>query len=101
MITIMKATLVYRDKRVLSDGSIQEIVIWKLPEKTQEQPHGFKYRLYLGLTDGTCLVKYDNEKGKGDHKHLREIEHSYSFTSIVQLMQDFLADVHKVRAGTP
>lgn len=96
----MKATLIYRDKRVLSNGSIQEIVVWQLPEKTKEQPHGFKYRLYFGLADGTCLVRYDNEKGKGDHKHLREIEHPYNFTSIVQLMQDFLADVHKAREDT-
>lgn len=97
----MKATLIYRDKRVLSDGSVQEIVIWKLPEKTTDQPHGFKYRLYFGLADGTCLVRYDNEKGKGDHKHLREIEQPpYSFTSIPQLMQDFLTDVHKAQEGT-
>ncbi|MDZ4837227.1 MAG: DUF6516 family protein [Candidatus Melainabacteria bacterium] len=88
----MKAILIYRNKRVLANGSIEEIVIWKLPEPTLDQPHGFKYRLYFGLADGTCLVRYDNERGNRDHKHLMDREESYEFISIEQLMEDFLKD---------
>lgn len=43
------------------------------------------------------LVGYDNERGKGDHRHRREIEEPYRFTTIEQLMSDFLADVAKER----
>lgn len=95
----MKAILIHRDKRVLSDGSIQEIVIWKLPEDADEAPHGFKYRLYFGLADATCLVRYDNEKGKGDHRHLGNCEEPYAFVNPATLFKDFFADVRKAREG--
>lgn len=98
-ITIMSATLIYRNKRILPDGSIEEVVIWKLPKATSDHPHGFKYRLYFGLADGTCLVRYDNERGKGDHKHLRERELPYEFISIEKLMEDFLEDERRARKG--
>lgn len=95
----MKAVPIQRSKVVEPDGSIQQIVIWQLPEKTKDQPHGLKYRLYFGLADGTCLVRYDNEKGKGDHKHIREREEPYQFTTLRQLMEDFLADVERAKKG--
>lgn len=95
----MKAALIHRNKRVWPDGSIEEVVIWKLPQATTEQPHGFKYRLYFGQADGTCLVRYDNEKAKGDHKHLKEQEEPYVFVSIEQLLEDFVADVRRAREG--
>ncbi len=97
MITIMQALLIHHNKRVLSDGSIEEIVIWKLPKQTVDQPHGFKYRLYFGLADGTCLVIYDNHKGKHDHKHLHGKEEPYAFTNIDKLLHDFRADIRKAR----
>jgi hypothetical protein len=95
----MKAVRVHYDRRVLSDGSVQEIVIWRLPEITIDHPYGVKYRLYFGLADRS-FVRYDNERGKGDHKHLNGIEEPYVFTSITQLMNDFFADVHKVQEGS-
>ncbi len=60
----MKAKLIYREKYVCSDGVIREMVLWKLPQKTSDRPHGLKYSLYYGLADGTCVVRYDNETGK-------------------------------------
>jgi len=47
-----------------------------LPSADQERPHGLKYRLYYGLADGTCQVRYDNERGKGDHRHYGKQEES-------------------------
>ena len=41
------------------------MVLWQLPKPTKDRPHGLKYRLYYGLADGTCVVRYDNETGKG------------------------------------
>jgi hypothetical protein len=75
----MRATLIYREKYVLSDGSIVEMVIWKLPKKkTSGRPHPIKYRLYYGSKQGRSLIRYDNESGKGDHRHYRDREESYS-----------------------
>ena len=91
------ATLIYCDKAVLPDGAIVEMAIWRLPEKTVERPHGLKYSLYYGR-DGQRIVGYDNERGKGDHRHYRDSEESYRFTGIDQLVADFLADVEKEQA---
>ena len=41
------------------------------------------------------LVGYDNETGKGDHKHINGRELSYRFVDIDTLMRDFLRDVEK------
>lgn len=88
----MKAKLIAKAKEVHDDGSIVEVVIWELPEPTPPSRHKYKYRLYYGLA-GKCKVRYDNERGKGDHKHINEIEMDYSFTSMDQLLDDFENDI--------
>ncbi len=95
----MEAVLIKYSKDVDIDGSIQEIVIWQLPEKSPNRPHDIKYRLYFGLSDGTCLIRYDNEIRKGDHKHLREREEPYVFLSVPQLLKDFWVDIEKIKKG--
>jgi len=93
----MKARLIYREKFIYADGGIREMVLWQLPGTTAERPYGLKYRLYYGLPDGTCGVLYDNESGKGDHRHFRGAEESYPFTGVEVLVADFLEDIEKVR----
>lgn len=88
----MPAELLLRDKRVLASGAIREIVIWKLPRPEKERPHGYKYRLYYGKA-GKRLIGYDNERGKGDHRHCGGRQESYRFISPRQLIADFLDDV--------
>ena len=85
----MKAELVYRNKLV-NEEHITELVIWKLPDKTPDRPHGIKYRLYHGDKKGHCIVRYDNESGKGDHKHIGDKETIYQFVSVEQLIKDFI-----------
>ena len=75
------------------------MVLWQLPEKTAEKPHGMKYRLYYGLADGTCIVRYDNETGKGDHRHIRGREEAYQFKDVETLVANFLEDIEKERRG--
>ena len=90
----INATLLLHEKFVLADGAIVELVIWNLPRATADRPHGLKYRLYFGR-DGKCLVRYDNESGKGDHRHVKGREASYQFVSVEKLRQDFAADILK------
>lgn len=92
----MKAQRVFYDKALLPDGSIVEMVIWQLPKSSSERPHGLKYRLYYGK-DNERVVGYDNEHGKGDHKHIYNTEKRYRFTSVEKLIADFLADIEKVK----
>ena len=91
-----KATLIYCDKAALPDGGIVEMKIWALPKATPERPHALKYSLYFGR-DGERIVGYDNETGKGDHRHLHGREEAYRFVTVEHLIADFLADVEKER----
>ena len=88
----MKARLIYRNKVVTAD-CITEFVIWELPNKTPDRPHGMKYRLYHGKKSGYCIVRYDNESGKGDHKHIKGKEKLYTFVTVEQLISDFFSDI--------
>jgi len=92
----MKATLAFYDKQVLPDGTIVEMKIWSVPEPVPGSAHGLKYSLFYGRP-GDRLVGYDNERGKGDHRHIEGKEEPYRFSSAEQLVQDFLADVHRQR----
>jgi hypothetical protein len=52
--------------------------------------------LYYGYP-GHRLVGYDNERGKGDHRHYHDEQGSYKFTTPEKLLDDFLADVARAR----
>lgn len=96
-VTINKAEQIFHDKALLPDGSIVEMVIWRVPEPVPPTTHGLKYRLFYGK-DGQRIVGYDNERGKGDHKHVNGRESAYRFEGVDKLVADFLADVEKARA---
>ena len=87
------AVLVAQAKEVRDDGSIVEVVIWELAEPLSPSTHRYKYRLYYGAA-GTNRVRYDNERGNGDHRHVRTREEDYAFTTIEQLLADFESDVN-------
>jgi hypothetical protein len=42
-------------------------------------------------------VGYDNERGKGDHRHLGETQAPYRFVDIPSLLRDFWKDVEAIR----
>jgi hypothetical protein len=77
-----------RDKQ---GDTIIEMVLWQLPRPTGDRPHGLKYRFYCGRR-GTCVVRYDNETGKGDHRHVGHREEPYAFTTVEALIEDFRRD---------
>jgi hypothetical protein len=90
----MGAQLVENRKLTLDDGSIIQIRIWRLPAITAERPHGLKYSLVYGR-QGERIIRYDNEAGKGDHRHYRGKEKSYRFTTYEELIRDFMDDVSR------
>jgi hypothetical protein len=87
----MKATLVLHEKFRHAAGVV-ELMVWQVPEPVPPSLHGFKYRLVYAV-DGTRIVGYDNERGKGDHKHLRGKEMDYAFKDVATLLADFWNDV--------
>lgn len=92
----MPAELLRRQKSVLSDGAILELVIWRLPEPAEGSRHSYEYRLFYGRS-GERIVGYDNERPKGDHRHVDGVEEPYVFTTVEDLVRDFMADVEARR----
>ena len=82
--------------RLFSDGYILRIRIWEVPSPVPPSEHRFKYSCYYGRP-GERVVLYDNEHGKGDHRHYGEREQPYEFLGIEALIADFLADVRRMR----
>ncbi|MGH7091442.1 MAG: toxin-antitoxin system TumE family protein [Stellaceae bacterium] len=84
----MEAQLLLRERRILGESRFIEIVIWEVPEPLSGSRHGFKYRLAF-VIDEMCVLRFDNEAGKGDHKHLGGEQVPYRFRSLAQLVTDF------------
>ncbi len=88
----MTATLLQRSRINLGDDRFVEIVAWQLPDPVSGCTHAFKYRMVL-VEDGVSLLRYDNEAGKGDLKHVGAREVPYAFTTLDRLVDDFWADI--------
>ncbi|MDE3022770.1 MAG: hypothetical protein KGI54_13085 [Pseudomonadota bacterium] len=91
----MKSIKLFHTKEVYGRGFI-EIVIWHVPQCVSPSAHHYKYRLVY-VVDGKRMVGYDNERGKGDHKHVDNHEEHYHFVDPASLMTDFLSDVKGVQ----
>jgi hypothetical protein len=85
------------DRRLIfDDGYILQMRIWEVLEPVPPSGHRFKYSCFYGRR-GVRLVLYDNERGKGDHRHYDDREEAYEFWDIETMIADFLADVRRVR----
>ena len=94
----MVAQLITSIKNINPDGSILEVVIWKVPKPVPPTEHGYKYWAVY-VVDGVRIVGFDNERGKGDHCHMDGKELPYAFTGVDQLLEDFIAAVETRRAS--
>jgi hypothetical protein len=89
---IMEAELLLHRREVLSETAFAERVLWLLPRTLPGSTHRFKYRLAL-VVNGECVLRYDNEAGKGDHRHIHGRQEPYEFAGIDRLLADFRSDV--------
>ena len=88
----MKATELVRTRIAFSETAFAELVLWQVPKPVAGSAHGFKYRLAY-VVGGVCVVRYDNEVGKGDHRHFNGKESTYSFKTPDKLIADFQRDI--------
>lgn len=88
----MKAELLLRERYRLDEAGTAEIVVWKLPKPAAGSTHPYKYRLAY-IVRRTCVVRYDNETGKGDHRHIGRREEAFVFSDLETLQADFWRDV--------
>ena len=87
----MKATLLRHDRFNDTYGNIVEMKIWSVPV-SEHTPYGVKYSMVY-VVDGDRVVGYDNERGKGDHKHIDGRQENYQFKDADVLIEDFASDV--------
>lgn len=95
----MRAVLLRRERYVDADGDLVELVLWQVP-RSAAYPDGIRYRLAF-LLAGTKrpAVLYDNHHPKGHHRHHGGAQVTYTFSTIDQLLADFLEDVQHAKAA--
>lgn len=90
----MKAKQLARNRIALGRSAFAETVVWQLPVPLAGSAHSFKYRLAY-VVGGVCVLRYDNEAGKGDHCHFDNVESAYTFTTPDKLLADFFNDIQR------
>jgi hypothetical protein len=88
----MKAVELLRTRVVYAEGAFAELVLWRVPKPVVGSMHDFKYRLAY-VVRGVCVIRYDNEAGKGDHRHFGKRQGEYLFTTPEALLSDFQRDI--------
>jgi hypothetical protein len=92
----MKAELLLSERHQLTTESFAELRVWRVVRPVQGSSHDLKYALAY-VVAGACVLRYDNEAGKGDHRHIGGVETAYTFTTPAQLMADFWNEVDQWR----
>ena len=96
----MKAVTLVSKRIIYAESAFAELVLWHLTEPVIGCSHKFKYRLAY-VVGGECVLRYDNETGKGDHRHFNGKENIYNFTTPDQLIADFKNDIDRWNNENP
>lgn len=92
----MKATELLRRRIPYTEVAFAELVLWQLPAALPGSTHSYKYRLAY-VVRGVCALRYDNESGKGDHRHFRGRESRYAFEGVDKLLAAFQRDIERIQ----
>ena len=90
----MKAVELLYDRVAYAEDVFAELVLWQLPKPLEGSRHSYKYRLAY-IVRGECVLRYDNEAGKGDHRHYGNRERGYAFSTPEKLIADFQRDIKR------
>lgn len=93
----MYGHVIFEHRQELADGDIIEMHVWEV-EPNEDYPEGIRYTMVY-IRDKERLVGYDNYHGKSHHKHIREREEAYDFVDEWKVIEDFMADVGKIKEG--
>ena len=88
----MNAVELVHTRIAYSSTAFAELVLWRVPDSGEGSLHTFKYRLAYVVND-VCVLRYDNEVGKGDHRHYGDVESRYKFITPDKLIADFHKDI--------
>lgn len=87
----MKARPVIRERITTAHG-VAHVKVCRVPQAVPGSAHEFKYSLAYVVGE-ICVLRYDNEAGKGDHKHVGAAETPYRFAGLDALIADFQTDI--------
>lgn len=73
-----KAILILGERHELSPDSLVEMKIWQVPVPVPGCSHSWKYRLAF-VARNVCVLRYDNERRKGDHRHFTNTGSPFDF----------------------
>ena len=90
----MNAVELLRRRVIYANTAFAELALWQIPQPLAGSAHRFKYRLAY-VVRGVCVLRYDNEDGKGDHRHFGGKESAYAFTTPEKLLADFQRDISR------
>lgn len=90
----MKAVELFRQRVVYAENRFAELVLWRVPLQLPGSEHSFKCRLAY-VVEQVCVLRYDNEAGKGDHRHWGGKESPYRFSTPEKLLADFQRDIER------
>ncbi|MDP2804561.1 MAG: DUF6516 family protein [Gallionellaceae bacterium] len=92
----MKAQILVNERIAQGNNAFAELRVVLVPVVVRGSAHTFKYSLSL-VVESVCILRFDNEAGKGDHYHLEGVEFPYRFTTMPVLLNDFWKQVDKWR----
>jgi hypothetical protein len=92
IVSNVRAIELVHQRIVYSEDAFAELVLWEPPKPLAGSAHRYKYRLAY-VVAGVAVLRYDNEDGKGDHRHRGAVEETYSFSSPERLITDFQRDI--------
>ena len=84
----------------IPDKSLVEMVVWRVPTPVPPTPRtASKYRPVF-IVDRRRVLGCDDERGKGDHRHVDDREEMFDFVAIDDLVDRFVAEVEAMRSGS-
>lgn len=90
----MKAVELSRQRIIYAENRFAELILWRVPRPLPGSAHSFKYQLTY-VVKQVCVLRHDNEAGKGDHRHWGGKESSYRFSTPEKLLADFQQDIER------
>ena len=88
----MKGVELVHRRITYSEDAFAELVLWRVSKSLAGSTHRYKYRLAY-VVEGVPVLRYDNEAGKGDHRHYGAVEETYAFSTPDRLIADFQNDI--------
>lgn len=98
MLGNMSSKLLTQFRQFVADNAFVAVRVLVVAPPVVGSTHPYKYSLAL-IIDQECVMRYDNERGKGDHRHEGSEETPYKFSSLDALYADFRADVRRIING--